>query len=383
MSLLSARDLLNEPNYIYSMLDEYYKTIDKYKHQFTTSVPIRYFSINLEKSIIDEKLDAIYEITEKHLNGLVFDVYELAPTFYSSPITLEISMNEELTGLDIQKQPISITFVGVFNTNQIHLNDLAQFYTEYWNKQIFQVYNIRTPLITNFRVPVFELDLTTTPIPYDKALDKIRVNNIYVYDYTTRKFITYEQFKNKDKILKSMENDILPNFNNQYFDTTLELYYYSENSENYFTKEINEIYYQLIDYLNKDFLHISNLFSPAGLLNYFDKINEHQYISNDKKIHTPKQLTIYKLDNPLLYKLSKVKTITLDDNTRQQIDTKIDETINDPDIINIDSYPKLIELINKHFKDIISNDPINDKKLLMHLIISLTIANLLLKYMYK
>ena len=219
----SLYDILNEHNYVYTLAEEYYKHIDRYKNQYRESVPIRYLSINTELSVFDKNLDSMYQISDKLLNGLIFDVYELVPTKYTSPISPQLLEDETLTGLNYNLPPVSITLIGTLTPDKIHLNDLVQFYGDLFNKAVFQVFNIRTPLFTNVSVPIFELDLTNTSIPSDSLYEKVRVNKIYIYDLSQEKFVEYEQYKNKYKLVDIIENKIVPLINN-YFDYSAELF---------------------------------------------------------------------------------------------------------------------------------------------------------------
>jgi hypothetical protein len=297
----SLYDILNEHNYVYTLAEEYYKHIDRYKNQYRESVPIRYLSINTELSVFDKNLDSVYQISDKLLNGLIFDVYELVPTKYTSPISPQLLEDETLTGLNYNLPPVSITLIGTLTPDKIHLNDLVQFYGDLFNKAVFQVFNIRTPLFTNVSVPIFELDLTNTSIPSDSLYEKVRVNKIYIYDLSQEKFVEYEQYKNKYKLVDIIENKIVPLINN-YFDYSAELY---KVDNNYYPYEINKLIYDLISDVNINYFRIHKINIPANI----ELLQLPENVSSD--INTT--VNLFKLSNPLSMKFQYEKSINVNE----------------------------------------------------------------------
>ena len=376
--MLNINNLLTQGNYLYSLIDEYHKHIKRYKNHLAQSIPIRYISLNTELSTFDRQyLDSVYQVSDSRLNGLVYDVYELVPTIFTSPFNIELLENELLTGIDFNVSPVNITLFGILDPSKIHLNDFVQFYSDYFNNIVFQVYNIRTPVYTNITVPIFELDLTPSSIESDKLFEKIRVNKMYVYDLSLEKFIPYEYFDRKMKIIDFIEKYLSTYLNTYFYNSRAELYCYTDNNNNnkcLYPYIPNYLIYEAITNVNYNFFRIFNIKIPTKVNSVLTR-----YISTNDDINNNDIVFVFD-ENPLSLKFSRVKIIenvssiisaitnilnlddiydnliltTNDNNYMNQIDNYITNNILTPARILLDneftSYYKLLSLallINK------------------------------------
>jgi len=332
--MLNINNLLTQGSYLYTLIDEYHKHIKRYKNHLAQSVPVRYISLNTELSTFDKQyLDSVYQVSDSRLNGLVYDVYELVPTIFTSPFNIELLENELLTGIDFNTSPVNITLFGILDPSKIHLNDFVQFYSDYFNNIVFQVYNIRTPVYTNITVPIFELDLTPSTIEPDKLFEKVRINKMYVYDLSLEKFIPYEYFNKKMKIIDFIEKYLSSYLNTYFYNTRAELYCYTDSNKCLYPYLPNHLIYEAITDVNYNFFRIFNIKIPTKTNSVLAR-----YITSSDDINNNDVIFVFD-ENPLSLKFTRVKTI-------ENISNIISAITN---ILNLDDiYNNLILMTNEN-----------------------------------
>jgi hypothetical protein len=79
--MLSA---LYDPQSVQMYHNEYLKLINYYMNTKRPSTFVRYFNINIDNSIYDEKTDATYDLY--HVSNIRFNLYDFTPSFYLAPV---------------------------------------------------------------------------------------------------------------------------------------------------------------------------------------------------------------------------------------------------------------------------------------------------------
>ena len=228
---------LSDPKLISEYHQEYLKLINTYDSFKRPSIFVKYFNINYDMSTRRSDTDTTFDIYNK--SGIVFDIYDLTPTYNIAPVVNASSFSMEKKGQ---------MFEGVSSivTHTIHtprIDDLISFYSPIKSEEIFRVNNLRAvinAIYSNPPVEWYELDLETAPI---MTTDNLKIYNHYVYDIHDKKYLLYDDYKRKT-ILLSRVNELISQFKK----------YYSKIYDCYFIKrtEVPLITNQIIlDFKNK------------------------------------------------------------------------------------------------------------------------------------
>ena len=264
-------EMLNYPMITLDQYKEYLDLIDYYKNVKTNSIPIRYYNINLEQSKYDEDMLLTFDKFTYTVTGIVYDVYEFTPAFYTSPIVNATTMEQ-----DKDFSRFSTMFsIQIYTIPKVYIGDLVQFYQPNTQERVlYMVTNFRVPLNNFDKVPVYEIDLEPAPVQTSKKDDEIytslNIGKKYIYDYSTERYIEIDVFEEKVKIAKILEEQF-GSFIYEKLDIN-ETLTISYNGENYVFYEINEWVYGKISSFNKKFRHLS-LYCPYGFLSLQPPIN--------------------------------------------------------------------------------------------------------------
>jgi len=258
-------NMYNYPLEVLNIYQEYLRISKYYLNAKTTSIPIRYLNINLDKSTYDEDALLTFDKYRKNLTGIVFDVYEFTPAFYTSPI-INMTSNEQ----DKDFSRFSTIFnIQIYTIPKVYIGDLVQFYTPNDQKLVlYRVTNFRVPLNNFNDLPVYELDLEPAPVLTeldtsnpDNILASLNINNRYIYDYAKEEYIPLEDYSLKTKIVNIINTQY-----KQYLKTLLtsdELLQITYNDNKYVFYEINKWIYDAISKANKKFHHL-DIYMPFG-----------------------------------------------------------------------------------------------------------------------
>ena len=204
----------------YQIFEEYLSNLDKYKHISIFTLPVRIAVPNEEISVYDEYVDLTYNEENKFLTGVQYTLYEYVPGYYTSPTVFSlIDTPDKGTLFDTN---LSFSIIGF---SDITIGSFLQFYTDYLSNYIFEVINIRTPILTNIKVPILDLDLKVANI---RSLDELNISNIYYFDWTEDKFIPKELYDQKIQAIEYITTTLIPDIKQNCFDY---------NSENYIPQD--------------------------------------------------------------------------------------------------------------------------------------------------
>ena len=191
--MLFTDNLLSEPLYIQTLYSEYTKLINKYSNIKRPSQFGRYYNINKNASVIDTKIKSSYD--HFTTNGIVYDLYDYTPLFYTSPVINDSVDAPDLIGKMFQG---SLTLT-TYTIKRPVINDLIVFpYLPTKGDEIFRVSNIRAVIsamnhnIDESKNTWFELTLEYAPI---EDISTIKTNHKYVYLLTEEKNIFMRDYK--------------------------------------------------------------------------------------------------------------------------------------------------------------------------------------------
>ena len=206
----------------FNILDNYLSYISKYKNLFLYSLPARIYVPDESNSIYDDTIDLTYNIEDKFFTGVRYKLYEYVPVYYSSPTMFNL-METQDKGV-VFDTTLSISLIGF---DDITIGALVQFYTNYLSQLVFEVINIRTPLLTNIKEPIIELDLKVSNITNPE--NSLNISDIYYFDYSEGKFVDKNTFELKKAALEYIEKEIIPYTKANCFDYNFEIYIPPDN----------------------------------------------------------------------------------------------------------------------------------------------------------
>lgn len=257
---------LYDPQTVKSYHDEYLRLINFYMNTKRPSTFVRYFNIDIDQSIYDEKLDATYDLY--HISHLKFNVYDFTPSYYIAPV-----VNAAANVPDLRGQMMDATSsIVVYSIASPRIHDLVTFYGPITSGEIFRVTGLRTAVNAVHSTPNvrwFELELEYAPIT---TTQELKIVNHYIYDMSDEKYLLYNDYTAFVKKLNDCEH-ILDQLM-VYYDSYNDLYQYNHlapievNEAIIFFKKLYAIKYKRI-------YEKYNL--PYG---YLDKMNHIQRYSN-------------------------------------------------------------------------------------------------------
>jgi len=244
--MFSSKYIIDFPVNILKHYDEYLKLVNYYVNEKTyNSVPVRYYNIDVQNSKYDEDALLTFDSFRKNLTGIIYNVYEFTPVFYTSPI---IDMTSFDTTKDFSRfnQTISIQ---IYTIPHVYIGDLVQFYhpDSQSNNVIYRVVNFRVPLNTISNIPIYELDLEPASVVVKDTLEglklSINIGKRYIYDYSMEKYVPFNEFNNKLTMLNIIETQFRNFLKKRIKD---DLLYLNINGDIYMIYEINELVYNTI-----------------------------------------------------------------------------------------------------------------------------------------
>lgn len=252
------RNVLLEPSYVSQLYSEYLSHINKYHNLKRPSIFIRYLNINKQESIINTDLTSANN--RFNSNGIVYDIYENTPIYYTSGVVNDIADESETTGERIVGN-LSITTYTILEPN---LDDIIVFpYSPLnINNEIWRVNNIRSivnAMYSNISVRWFELTLDYAPIT---NIDSLNFAKHFSYLLTEEKNIPIDIYKKMILYLQKLEY-ILSIFKSQ-FNERLELYSFN----NQYPLQPNYDIYKFLSINQNNFNRYFSIKSPFGILNY-------------------------------------------------------------------------------------------------------------------
>ena len=251
--------VIDEYKLVQNINTEYYKLINFYSNIKRSSVFIKYYNLDMIDSPKKPDTDETYDFYTKTRNK--WDVYDLTPTQIISAIQNSPEINPDLKG----QQIISATTILVYTLDNPRIGDLVVMYKPVESNEVLRVTNVRLQLNSRYSsepIKWFELDLESAPIKYEN-LDKLLVNNHYVYDLTLERNIEYQKYQEYIKKLNRIKD--LLNYFKGFYVSSLDLY--QINCKTYM--ETNElIFYIKKEFDNKYHRLFEDIYAPWG---YYDK----------------------------------------------------------------------------------------------------------------
>ncbi|HQF36907.1 MAG TPA: hypothetical protein PLL26_04685 [Candidatus Dojkabacteria bacterium] len=179
---------LYDPQIVQSYHDEYLRLINYYMNTKRPSVFVRYFNIDIDQSIYDDKLEATYDLY--HVSQIKFNIYDFTPSYYFAPV-----VNAAANVPDLRGQMMDATSsIVVYSIASPRIHDLLMFYGPVTSGEIFRVSGLRTAVNavhSNPNVRWFELELEYAPIT---TTQELKILNHYVYDLTEERYISYDDY---------------------------------------------------------------------------------------------------------------------------------------------------------------------------------------------
>jgi len=279
--------IYEHPSYTLNQFSEYVDLVRYYLNSKTLSVPIRYFNIDMKKSIYDENALSTFNQFKHKLSGIYYNVYEFTPAFYTSPLIYATTFEFDKDGSRFSA-PLSIS---TYTIEKVYIGDLVQFYEPNTQKHVFfRVSNYRVPLNTIDKLPIYEIDLEPAPIDVkvnddNSILASININKRYIYDYSIEKYILYEDFIKKYYIHKFLEEKISLFLNSKLNSLELIEIYNDKTNQNEIYYEINYYLYKKISNYNKKFKQLVKIKIPFGYKFYLPKVIDENEIIDYKKFN--------------------------------------------------------------------------------------------------
>jgi hypothetical protein len=257
---------LYDPQSVQTYHTEYLKLINFYMNTKRPSTFVRYFNIDIENSIYDDKLDATYDLY--HVSNIKFNIYDFTPSYYLAPI-----VNAAANVPDLRGQMMDATSsIVVYSIESPRIHDLLMFYGPVQSGEIFRVAGLRTAVNavhSDPNVRWFELELEYAPI---KTTQELKILNHYVYDLSEEKYITYKEYQDFTTSIKTCE-EILDELM-VYYDQYNDLYQFNQLAP----VEVNEAIIFFKKIFATKYKRIYEKYKlPYG---YLDKMNFSQYYPN-------------------------------------------------------------------------------------------------------
>lgn len=203
--------VINEPQIVRDIHNEYFKLINYYNNVKRPSAFIKYYNLVFDESPKENITNVTYDLYHKTRSR--WDVYELTPTQIIGGI-----QNTPNPIIDLKGQMLdSATSITLYTIENPRINDLVTFYAPVQSEEVLRVTNVRLQLNAAYSdTPVrwFEVDLETAPIKFNQ-MDELLKNKHFVYDLSQERNMLYEEYKlfvTNMQLLK----DLLSKFNEFY-----------------------------------------------------------------------------------------------------------------------------------------------------------------------
>lgn len=209
-------DTTYDPYFVSEFHKEYLGLINTFKDLKRPGSFIRYYNINFQQSIKYPDIDSTFDIY--NTNGIVFDIYEMTPTYNITPIVSSSAFVMDKKGNMFE----GITSILTYSIREPHINDLITFYDPIKSGEIFRVNNLRTAINGVFSEPSitwYEMDLEVAPI---KDTGNLKIYKHYIYDIPKEKYYDYVDYSKKMSLISDISAKISQI--NQYYSPVLDLY---------------------------------------------------------------------------------------------------------------------------------------------------------------
>jgi len=238
-------NILHEPIYVQQLYTEYARLINKYHNVKRPSAFARYYNINKDSSTIDKTIESTYD--HFHTNGIVYDLYDYTPLYYTAPVINDSMDSPDLVGKMFQG-PLTVT---TYTIREPQINDILVFpYNPTKGDEIFRVTNIRAVISAMEHQPEgsqvnwFELTLEYAPLEDTNVLN---INNRYVYLLSEQRNVLSKHYVYLIKFIDKLVN--LLSELQQYFNSKLEMY----ECNGFIPVEENRKLYNFLAVQNKDY----------------------------------------------------------------------------------------------------------------------------------
>lgn len=255
-------NVLNELILVEQYYEEYLSLINTYQNFNRQSVFCRYYNINRSFTTYAPGLDATYDYYD---SGISYDMYEYTPMFYASQV-----VNDSQDQVDLQG-PMFLGNLNViiYTIDEPSINDLLTFpYAPNTAPEIFKVTNIRVPInakTSTQKLKWYELTLETAPI---KDVNKLKINNRWVYSLNLQKYMMYHDFERMVKEFQILENSFKGI--NEQFDQKTELFYFHDSVTGQKVAPLaeNAVIFDLIATVKEYFREFDTSWIPFGIEKY-------------------------------------------------------------------------------------------------------------------
>lgn len=209
-------DTTYDPYFVSEFHEEYLRLINIFKDLKRPGSFIRYYNINFQQSIKQPDINSTFDIY--NTNGIVFDIYEMTPTYNITPIVSSTAFVMDKKGNMFE----GMTSISTYSIREPHINDLITFYDPIKSGEIFRVNSLRTTINGIFSEPSttwYEMDLEVAPI---KDTSNLKIYKHYIYDIPKEKYYDYVDYSKKMALISDISAKISQI--NQYYSPVFDLY---------------------------------------------------------------------------------------------------------------------------------------------------------------
>lgn len=274
-----------DPQSVSEYHSEYLKLINFYKNFKRPSVFVKYYNINYDYSTYDNDTRATYDIYTT--SKIIFDVYDLTPTYMINPIVNATSNITDMAGQMFE----STTTIVIYTVERPRINDVVMFYNPVNSNEIYRVSNFRVPInmlyANDDSVFFYELDLEIAPF---NDINQLEINNMYVYDLSEEKYLSKQQYIdsiNKLNRLNEIIDELL-----KFYDHIRDVYRI-ENNIPLITNQVIYTFKKQFSLKNKRLFE--HVYTPYGLTEFVPKqenndidvtkINDSEFTYNQYKLY--------------------------------------------------------------------------------------------------
>lgn len=274
---------MNEYNNIYQepvltndIYSEYLNLLKYYQNIKRQSIFVKYFNISETESIYNDDLSSTYDLYSN--SNIKFDLFDLTPIYSIDPITNNSENSEDLDG----QKMTGTTNIVIYTLDKPKINDLVEFYNPIKSGEIFKVKNITTPvnmIYSSHENKHFQLELEYAPIEMTSDLP---ISNRFVYDLFKEKNIEYNEYVEKIKIIKEIDQYI--NRLNKYFNKLKDCYTFNNIAPLLTNKLLYTLKLNIDKYKKTDEFIL--FYSPYGLLDYISDYDINSEFSDNNRFYS-------------------------------------------------------------------------------------------------
>jgi len=191
------KTILDEYKVVHNLYyEDYLKYINKYKNITRQGIFIKYYNINMNESIYEQKNKSTLNIYSQSK----FDIYDFTPVYNISPVNNRSSSVMDLSGQMMD----GVTSISLFTIDYPRINDIMSFYLPTLSNEIFKVTNVSTSIsmsLSTQKLFIYELEMEYAPVI---NINDLNINNNYVYDLLSQQNIKHSDYTNKLNILNKV-----------------------------------------------------------------------------------------------------------------------------------------------------------------------------------